>query len=126
MFLPIFLALVPPTCSNDLIVLDAIKQVETGGCKDPSKAVGDNGKAIGPFQIHYVYWKDAVEYDPSIGGKYSDCKNEEYARKVVVAYLSRYTPNWNPQTVARIHNGGPKGHKKSATIKYWNKVKENM
>lgn len=126
MFLSIFLAMIPPTCPNDLVVLDAIKQVETGGCKNPSEAVGDNGKAIGPFQIHYVYWKDAVEYDPSIGGKYSDCKNEEYARKIVIAYLSRYTPNWNPQTVARIHNGGPRGHKKSATIKYWNKVKKEM
>ena len=53
-------------------LLDAIRRVETGGCKNPANAVGDNGKAIGPFQIHRVYWQDAVEHDPSIGGTYAD------------------------------------------------------
>lgn len=118
---------VPPPKGHDTDrILDAIRQTETGGEKDPANAVGDGGKAIGPFQIHYAYWKDAVQFDPSIGGKYSDCKDEAYARKIVIAYLTRYAPNWNDETVSRIHNGGPKGHKKSSTLDYWAKVRKNL
>jgi hypothetical protein len=116
-------AAVPPPSDYDTDrILNAIRQVETGGEADPANAVGDGGKAIGPFQIHRVYWQDAVEYDPSIGGVYSDCKDEAYARRIVIAYLSRYCKSWSDETVARIHNGGPRGHKKTATVKYWRKV----
>lgn len=116
-------AAVPPPSDYDTDrILNAIRQVETGGVADPANAVGDGGKAIGPFQIHKVYWQDAVEYDPSIGGVYADCKDEAYARRIVIAYLSRYCKSWSDETVARIHNGGPRGHKKAATVKYWRKV----
>jgi hypothetical protein len=103
-------------------MLDAIRKVESGGFKDPSKATGDNGKAIGPYQIHYVYWKDAVDFDRSIGGQYADCRNQQYAEKIVLAYLRRYAPNWNAETLSRIHNGGPKGNRINATNAYWSKV----
>jgi len=112
----------PPSGYDTDRILDAIRQVETGGERDPANAVGDGGKAIGPFQIHRAYWQDAVEWDPSIGGKYEDCKKEAYARRVVIAYLSRYCNSWTDETVARIHNGGPKGHKRSSTIGYWKRV----
>lgn len=119
--------IVPPPKDADVSgILNAIRIVETGGVKNPSKAVGDSGKAIGPYQIHKVYWQDAIEYDPSIGGSYHDCRDKEYADKIVIAYMSRYAPNWNPATVSRIHNGGPSGHKRKSTIKYWLKVKENL
>lgn len=117
-------ALVPPPASTDVDgILRAIAQVESN---HNDNAIGDGGKAIGRYQIHKVYWVDAVEYDPSIGGKYEDCKDPVYARKIVVAYLSRYAPNWNIDTVAGIHNGGPKGHLKNATKVYRRKVKEAM
>ena len=116
---------VPPPSSVDVPrILNAIQKVETGGCKNPSAAVGDNGKAIGPFQIHKAYWQDAVQYDPSIGGKYEDCKDVVYARKIVVAYFSRYAPNWNLDTVSGIHNCGPKVSNSSAAKEYRRKVKE--
>lgn len=102
--------------------LDAIRQVETGGHRNPSEAVGDGGKAIGPYQIHREYWIDS-----RVSGKYEDCKDEKYARKVVLAYWQRYCPiavqNGDAQIMSRIHNGGPRGHKNKATIGYWNKVK---
>ena len=105
-------------------LLDAIEQVESGG---RTNVVGDNGKAIGPFQIHRVYWKDAVEHDPSIGGSYSDCRDPQYARKVVRAYMARYAPKGaSDEVLARIHNGGPKGHRKDATVKYWVKVRRRL
>lgn len=119
-------AVPPPSDYNTDRILDAIRQVETGGCKDPANAVGDGGKAIGPFQIHQSYWQDAIDYDPSIGGVYADCKNEEYARRVVLAYLSRYCKVWTDANAARIHNGGPAGHKRKATLGYWSKVRGHL
>ena len=117
----------PPSPSFDTDrILDAIMQVETGGHEDPSNAVGDNGKAIGPFQIHKCYWQDAVAHDKSIGGCYADCRDEAYARRIVMAYLSRYCKWWDNETVARIHNGGPKGASKSATLGYWRKVQKHL
>lgn len=115
----------PPAFDLDQ-VLDAIKQVETGGHEDPSNAVGDNGRAIGPFQIHKCYWQDAVQHDKSIGGCYADCRDEAYARKIVTAYIGRYCKTWTAECVARTHNGGPKGASKSATLGYWRKVQKHL
>lgn len=113
---------VPPSSSTDVDgILRAISKVESNH-KDG--AIGDNGKAIGRYQIHKVYWQDAVQYDPSIGGKYEDCRDPVYARKIVVAYLSKYAPNWNINTIAGIHNGGPVGYKRKATEVYRAKVQK--
>lgn len=104
--------------------LDALRQVESQG---NDKAVGDYGNAIGGYQVWRDYWQDAVDYDKTIGGKYENCFNRNYAERVVVAYLNRYAPegaSW--ETLARIHNGGPKGYKIKATEKYWQKVKREL
>ena len=112
----------PATLTPDL--LDAIRQVESNG---DDAAVGDGGKAIGAYQIWYAYWKDAHDFDKTLGGSYKDCYDPEYARRVVIAYMTRYAPkNATAQDLARIHNGGPKGYRKSATVKYWDKVKKEM
>ena len=108
-------------------LLDAMVQVESGGRLD---LVGDNGKAIGPLQIHRICWVDAVRYDNtllSLGGKYEDCKRLEYAEKVVVAYWNCYaSKNASWQELACIHNGGPKGFGKKTTQAYWTKVNKEM
>lgn len=120
-------AAVPPPADYDTDrILDAIRLQETGGEKDPANAVGDKGKSIGPFQIQRGYWQDAIDYDPSIGGKYEDVRDEDYARRIVIAYLSRYCKTWTDENVARIHNGGPSGHKKKSTIKYWREVRAKL
>ena len=104
--------------------LAAIRQVESHG---NDKAVGDGGKAIGPYQIWHAYWKDATEFDKTLGGSYQDCYNPQYASKVVRAYMARYAPKGaSLETLARIHNGGPKGHQKEATLAYWAKVQKEL
>lgn len=104
--------------------LEAIRQVESHG---NDKAVGDGGKAIGPYQIWHSYWKDAIEHDKTIGGKYEDCYNPAYAARVVRAYMARYAPKGaSLEVMARIHNGGPKGHQKAATAAYWAKVQKEL
>ena len=107
-------------------LIDALIQVESNGNDD---AVGDNGNAIGCLQIWEIYHTDATERS-NIGGKYLDCYKRAYSIMVFDAYMRRYARSaWtNPlefdaEKVARIHNGGPKGYKKTATLKYWKKVK---
>lgn len=123
-------AAVPPPDDYDLDrILTAIRKQESGGEKRPNEAVGDNGTSLGSFQISRAYWIDALEHDPSIGGEYEDVKDPDYARRVIVAYLSRYikkSDHWTDERVARIHNGGPSGHKKKSTIKYWREVKAKL
>lgn len=116
-------AVPPPNGYDPAPILNAIRHVESG---DRTDLVGDGGKAIGPYQIHREYWRDAVAWDRTLGGTYADCRNPQYARRVVLAYLSRYTPDWNPQTIARVHNGGPMGYRHTATLGYWTKVARAM
>ena len=106
-------------------LVKAIHKVESGGRTD-GKIIGDNGRAIGPLQIHYSNWKDATDFDKSIGGKYSDCHKLEYSKLIFDAYLRRYGKGKSAEDRARIWNGGPKGHEKSATKHYWKEVKKNL
>ena len=123
------LAINPPAGFNAAPILDAIEAVETGAEANPANAVGDGGKALGPMQIHRAYWLDAVEHDPSLvaaGQTYDSVRDRIYARRVVMAYWLRYAKSWDAQTLARIHNGGPSGHRKASTLGYWGKVKARL
>ena len=104
---------------------NALHQVEASG--RTGKVIGDSGKALGPLQIHRAYFLDAAAYDKSLGKDYSKVQDLAFAKRVVKAYLRRYAADAvkrnDYQTLARIHNGGPQGHKNAATMKYWQKVK---
>jgi len=117
----------PPKGTDTRAILDAIRTVETGGEADPDRAIGDKGKALGAYQIHRGYWLDATEKDPALRALgYESVTNREIAERVVIAYLTRYAPDWKLETVARIHNGGPKGHRKESTLDYARKVRAAM
>ena len=122
--LAFFFALSINAANLDSNFVRALHMVESGG--RVGKIVGDNGRALGPLQIHKEYWKDAVSFDKSIGGSYSDCANLDYSVKIVTAYLNRYAKNsilaHDYKKLARIHNGGLQGDKKNSTIEYWQKV----
>lgn len=107
-------------------ILAAIRQVETGGCRDHgTRAIGDRGRAIGPFQIHRDYWRDA-----RVPGRYEDCFDAAYARRVVLSYWRRHCPGaldaLDAEVLARVHNGGPAGHRRNATVGYWRKVERAL
>ena len=117
----------PPKGTDTRAILDAIRTVETGGEADPDRAIGDKGKALGAYQIHRSYWIDATEKDATLRALgYESVTNREIAERVVIAYLTRYAPDWKLETVARIHNGGPRGHKKESTLDYARKVRAAM
>lgn len=107
-------------------LLDAIKQVESGG---DDEAVGDNGRSLGGYQIQEAYFKDAQEFDSSLRVyKYEDVTKDNVARSVIRAYWRRYATEKRiggkvtDEHRSRIHNGGPNGHKKKSTKKYWTKI----
>jgi hypothetical protein len=104
----------------------AIRKVETGGHKDPTNAIGDDGASLGPFQISEAYWKDAITHMPELGGTYQDVKGDFYAQLVMMAYWDRYAEDDSYETLARIHNGGPNGHRLAATDYYWAKVRLSL
>ncbi len=105
-------------------ILAAIRFVESSDRDDVPD--GDGGKAIGVYQIHEAYWRDAVRADPSLGGSYQDCRRRAYAERVVAAYMQKWTPAaWaagDAETIARVHNGGPEGAGKESTRRYWERV----
>lgn len=106
-------------------ILDAIRWVESRWNDAPPD--GDGGRAIGPYQIHRGYWLDATGHDPELGGSYDDCRRRAYAERVIAAYMERYAAAaWasnDAETIARTHNGGPTGPSKSATDRYWRRVR---
>jgi hypothetical protein len=109
---------------SDKNLLKAIHIVESNG--RTGKIYGDSGRALGPLQIHYANWKDAVEFDKSIKGKYSDCQELNYSVKVFNAYIKKYAKGKSAESKARIWNGGPDGEFKASTYEYWKKVKANL
>lgn len=99
-------------------LLDALWQEEASGRLNPPD--GDAGE-IGPYQIRRCYWQDARMPD----GTWQDCRKKPYAERVMCRYWKRYGAKTHEQR-ARQHNGGPRGHKKKATLGYWRRVERNM
>jgi hypothetical protein len=101
----------------------ALHIVETSGKLGP--IIGDNGKALGPLQIHRAYHADS-----RVAGDYSRCADLDYSKRVVTAYLKRYAPKaWaagDVEVLARTHNGGVRGATKTATKGYGVRVKALM
>ncbi len=109
----------PAADKNDLeFLLDAIAHVESNNNPD---AVGDNGRALGAYQIHRRYWQDGTRI-LGVEWKYREARDPHKARQIVRAYLRHYGKGKGLLDMARIHNGGPNGHKKKATLVYSRKV----
>ena len=100
----------------------AIQKVESGGRS--GIIIGDNGKALGPLQIHKEAWVDALEQRPAIGGRYQDCTNLVYSKQIFRAYQEKYAKKTGlrPENMAKLWNAGPNFKGKSQ--QYWNKVKK--
>jgi len=109
----------------------ALHIVESGGAVGP--ILGDGGKALGPLQIHRKYWADS-----RVPGRYENCADLAYSRRVVSAYLQRYAKAaWDKgdrnscDLLARVHNGGPNalratGQKKRNLDRYAAKVLSHL
>ncbi len=130
----------PARTFDDL--LDAIEWVESKG---DANVVGDGGKAIGSFQIHKIYVDDVnriiCKHRMRLSTfRYADRYDKDKSRIMVIIYLEEYAGgytgedfytgvvlgDWQPEKMARVHNGGPDGWKKDCTTPYWEKVKARL
>ena len=102
--------------------------VESGGDVD---AIGDGGDAVGCLQIHMcvivdvnrVYGTNFTSQD-----RYDKFKSFTIAELYLTHYASVKRLGHEPtlEEYARMWNGGPNGHKKDSTIKYWQKVQKTI
>ena len=107
-------------------LLDAIEIIESGG---DCNAVGDNGRAVGAYQIHLCYLEDANKQSWHKIFTENDRYDRQKSREMVRLYMDRYATygrlGREPtlEDMARIHNGGANGYKKESTKAYWQKIK---
>ena len=104
------------------LLIAAIIAVESNG---NDMAIGDNGKARGTLQIHKELVQDVNRF-AGTHYEWSRMRNRTEAVSVFKLYSEHYSKNASDETVARRWNGGPNGHKKPATLGYWQKVKAKM
>jgi len=96
--------------------------IESGG-NDFAK--GDNGDAIGCLQIHAGVVKDVNRIYGTAYRWPESCYDRAKSINICRLYLDHYAPKTaTDEMKARIWNGGPKGHRKKATLKYWERVKK--
>jgi len=100
----------------------AIAYVES---KCDPRAVGDDGRSRGMYQIGRAYWQDACEYG-GLDWEYDALVwSRPHCERIMLWYWKRYGAR-NDEERARLHNGGPNWRKKPATVDYWRRVKGAM
>jgi len=105
------------TLSN---LITALIAVESSG---NDLAIGDQGRALGPLQIHRAVVLDVNRITGS-HYRWESMTNRVQARAVCAAYLTHYGRGATTEQLARRWNGGPTGDRKTATVAYWAKVKK--
>ena len=104
-------------------LITALIAVESSG---NDQAIGDNGRALGPLQIHRGVVLDVNRFTGS-NYRWEAMTNRAQARAVCQAYLEHYGRGKSLEEQARIWNAGPYGHKKkTATEGYWRKVQKAL
>lgn len=114
----------PPAAPLDLSnpyrrLFDAIRMVESGG---NDRAIGDEGRALGPYQITAVYWRDGCEAGGVTWDYHAGVWDRARCEYVMYLYWTRHGARTDEQR-ARMHSGGPRGPQKASTLAYWQRVK---
>ena len=107
------------------ILLAALMAVETGGERNPDRAIGDGGRAIGCLQIHPATVRD-VNRIAGTHYTHDQMTNRVAASRVCEIYLDHYGRNLDDISRARIWNGGPRGHLRDSTRAYGLRVARAM
>ena len=103
-------------------LISALIIVESSG---NDLAIGDNGRAVGPLQIHRGVVQDVNRFTGS-HYRWEAMTNRAQARAVCQAYLTHYGRGATTEQLARRWNGGPTGDRKTATVAYWAMVKQQI
>ena len=103
-------------------LISALIIVESSG---NDLAIGNNGRAVGPLQIHRGVVQDVNRFTGS-NYRWEAMTNRAQARAVCQAYLMHYGRGATTEQLARRWNGGPTGDRKTATVAYWRRVQKEM
>jgi len=101
-------------------LITALIAVESSG---NDLAIGDNGRALGPLQIHRAVVLDVNRITGS-HYRWESMTNRVQARAVCAAYLTHYGRGATTEQLARRWNGGPTGDRKTATVAYWRRIQK--
>jgi hypothetical protein len=103
------------------LLLSALIQVESGG-NDHAK--GRHGE-LGALQIKPILVRDVNRI---MGTSYAhqQVTNRAIASFIAKSYLAHYGKNLSDESLARIWQGGPKGHRKSSTRAYARRVMREL
>ena len=104
-------------------LIQAIIHVESGG---NANAVGDGGHAIGILQIHPIMVTDCNRNLGREAFDLSDRLSRSKSVQMFNVYTDHYSKGATDEVIARNWNGGPSGHRKSATLSYWKKVNHQL
>ncbi|CAJ0601929.1 unnamed protein product [Cylicocyclus nassatus] len=115
--------------------LKCICSQESRGCKPIGCHMDVGSLSCGYYQIKLGYYKDCGtpgrKNGEDVTTAWKRCADDyNCATQCVKAYINRYKKKCasigqdSCQAMARLHNGGPSGCSKSATIKYWNAIKK--
>ena len=101
--------------------IPALVQVES---KSNPNALGNNNDR-GILQITPILVKE-VNRISGLAYTHDDAWDPEKSIEMFYIIARKYCPEHDFEKMARIWNGGPKGHTKECTIIYWNKVKNEL
>lgn len=103
------------------LLLSALIQIESGG-NDLAK--GRHGE-LGALQIKSIMVRDVNRI---MGTHYAHAQVTNRAISIFIAesYFSHYGKNLSDESLARIWQGGPVGHKKSSTRAYSKRVMREL
>ncbi len=107
---------------KDTKLVDAIIYVESRG---DSMAHNKREDAVGVLQIRPIMLREVnrlLGYDKyTLKDRWSKAKSIE-----MFEVIREHTTNPTDEKLARNWNGGWNGYKKKSTLKYWNKVKQQL
>ena len=103
------------------LLLSALIQIESGG-NDLAK--GRHGE-LGALQIKPILVRDVNRI---MGTHYAHAQvtNRAVSTFIARSYLSHYGKNLSDENLARIWQGGPKGHRKTSTRAYARRVMRQL
>lgn len=103
------------------LLLSALIAVESGG---NDQAKGRHGE-LGALQIKAILVRDANRI---MGTSYAhqQVTNRAIATFIAQSYLAHYGQNLSDESLARIWQGGPSGHRKTSTRAYGKRVMRTL
>ena len=103
------------------LLLSALIAVESGG---NDQARGRHGE-LGPLQIKSILVRDVNRFAHTHYA-HQDVTNRQVSIDIASKYLAHYGENLSDESLARIWQGGPHGHRQSSTRAYGKRVMRTL